>query len=343
MKFDVALSLFATFALTACGGGFSSVQSGQSDGPSQSMPGAGSGDSEGSSPAPSATCSEMLGSYCKPTTSNSGLTNPGVTFTVRNNFVSQADGQVIENSEFTGCLTIRHKNVVIRNSKIRAAISTDPTAPCGGVVSATARVENSEFFGQGGVGMGVSLYHNYIHGIRNDDFWRNPANATWEGNYFSDWIATSSEPHMDAIQWWWNDLSVAPTNVNLTVRGNNWDLDNTYPLANQMNAILFMGGNAGVQTGITWEYNWMKSGGYVLRISGSGVRVNNNIWEGWGWGPVDFLESYQEMLSSDFQFTGNKIRKTPNGALEPFDKPCTSGGKNMDFINFNPYFNGCPQ
>lgn len=82
----------------------------------------------------------------------------------------------------------------------------------------------------------------------------------------------------------------------------------------------------------------MKSGGYVLRISGNGVRVSNNIWEGWGWGPVDYLDSYQGMVNSNFEFNGNKIRKTPSGPLEAFDKPCVAGGKNMEYFGFTPYF-----
>jgi hypothetical protein len=327
-----------------CSNGFKSpsLASGESVSPGNPSPAPPAPDPDPTpTPAANPHCMEALGPYCKPSVANTGLANKGAVLTPRNNFVSQADGQMIENSEFTGCLTIRHKNVVIRNSMIRATISTDPLSSCGGVNGATARIENSEFVGTGGVGMGVSLYGNYIHGIRNDDFWRNPANAVWESNYFSDWIATSDGPHMDAIQWWWDDVSAAPANVNFTVRGNNWDLDNTYPFANAMNAILFMGGNAGIQNGITWEYNWMKSGGYVLRLSGNGVRVNYNVWEGWGWGPVDYLGSYQEMLQTNFEFAGNKIRKTPGGALESFDKPCLAGGKNMNYFGFNPYFS-CP-
>src|SRR5439155_1404508 len=127
-----------------------------------------------------------------------------------------------------------------------------------------------------------------------NDFWRNPADCTWEGNYFTDWYATSNQPHMDAAQWYWISPTADKGALHFVARGNYWDLDPNYPLANQMNAVLFLQGNAGTEllTDITVEYNWFKSGGYVIRLHAKddpSVQVNHNVWEGWGWGPIQTL------------------------------------------------------
>jgi hypothetical protein len=285
-------------------------------------------------------CQERLGTYCKPNTSNTGRILPNVALTAYVDYSTQNDGQVIENGDFSGCLSIRHKNVIIRNSVIRGYISSSGDA-CSGVDGSSVSIQDSELISAGGLGGGVSLYRNYIHQLRDADFWRNPYNAVWESNYFEDWVATSTTPHMDAIQWWWNTANPL-ADVNLVVRGNRWNIDNVYPLANQYNAILFMGGNGPMQDNITWEYNWMKSGGYSLRMAGATgrLRINHNIFEGWGWGPVLYGEDYNVMRNNpNFEFIGNQVLS--NSILLPFDKPCQMGGSNMNLFSLIPYF-VCP-
>jgi hypothetical protein len=278
-------------------------------------------------PAPSA---DRLGPYAKPSASSTGLSNPALLTRQTATLTTTADGQVIENLDFVGCgVQIRHANVIIRNCRFTGGFvrTDDVDALRPGCV-----VRDCEFVGCGGYGRGVSLYRNYVHGIRDNDFWRNPADCTWEGNYFTDWYATSNQPHMDAAQWYWISDTADKYALNFVVRGNYWDLDANYAYANQMNAVLFVQGNAGTElvTNVTIEYNWFKSGGYVIRLHAkddASIQINYNIWEDWGWGPILGSSTRPGQGIANIGFTGNQIWR--NGTLQPFEKP---GGANGDLF-----------
>jgi len=219
---------------------------------------------------------------------------------------------VIENINFTNGagVVVLHNNVIIRNCRINGTVSVGSE---GGIRSGVV-VQDCEFVGTdtGGLGGGISLYRYYVHGLRDSDFWRNPSNCTWESNYFEDILATSTTPHIDMVQWYWSRPADRITQVNFTVRGNRWNIRTDYQFENQVNAILF---NDQAVTNITWEYNWMKSGGYVIRTDNvSNVQFNNNIWEDWGWGPILTHGGY-----SNIGFAGNQVWR--NGTLQQFDKP----------------------
>jgi hypothetical protein len=264
---------------------------------------------------------DVLGPYSRPSAATTGLSNPSLLTARSTTLTTTSDGQVIENLDFTGGagILVLNNNVIIRNCRISGIISAGGE----GAARTNVRAEDCEFFGTdtGGLGRGVSLYRCYVHGLRDSDFWRNPGDCTWEGNYFTDVYATGPTPHIDIIQWYWSNPAQRVSAANLTVRGNYWNIDNTYPYANQFNAILF---NDMDMTNITWEDNWMKSGGYVIRnhVNSATVQINNNIFEGWGWGPMLQRNGY-----SDVGFSGNQVLR--NGTLQPFEKP---PGANSDLF-----------
>jgi hypothetical protein len=254
---------------------------------------------------------ERLGPYTRPGPEDTGLADPAAVRPRDTPLKTAHDAQVIENVDWTVTgdnLVVLHDRVTVRNCRFRGNVTTGGE----GAVRSGVTIEHCEFLDAGGLGGGVSLYRCYVHGLRDADFWRNPSNCTWEGNFFEDFLATSTRPHIDIAQWYWSRKEQALTEANFTVRGNRWDIDNSYPLANQFNAILF---NDQGLTHITWEYNWMKSGGYVIRNNADDatVQINHNVWEGWGWGPI-YVTGYERI-----GFTGNRV--VVNGRLVPFEKP----------------------
>jgi hypothetical protein len=277
---------------------------------------------------------DTLGPYTKPSASNTGLKNPGALTTRTTGLTTTQNGQVIENIDFNGAgLTILHDNVTIRNCRFRGKDGAyfwlgDSDAYRPGTVIEDCDIGNCTGDNLG-IGRGVSLYRNYVHGLRDTDFWRNPGDCTWEGNYFADWYATSDQPHMDAAQWYWSNNTADKYALNFTVRGNYWDLDTAYALRNQQNAVLFICGNTGNEllTNVTVEYNWFKSGGYPIRLyakNDASVQINHNVWEASGWGPI-LAGTRAGQGVTNIGFTGNQVRD--GGTLEAFEKPGgTNGG-----------------
>lgn len=287
-------------------------------------------------PPPPTGGGDVLGPYTKPSASNTGLTNSAILVTVTTDFVTSANGQLVENKLFLGRSDVAHANVTFRNCKFvnGGVVTTDENHNLVEDLRAVGTVaENCDFQGSGTFGRGISLKRCRIYGLRDTDFSRNPGDCFWESCYFDDWFASTTDAHMDAVQWYWGYPGVAPLRLNFAVRGCYFNIDPSYEYANQMNAVLFLCANSGYEllTHITVEYNWFRSGGFVIRMftkDDPSIQLNHNIWEGWGWGPI--LASRRPGHGiNNVGFTGNQIWL--NGTLQPFQKP---GGTNGDYWGF---------
>jgi hypothetical protein len=226
-------------------------------------------------------------------------------------------------------VNVAHSNVTFRNCKFvnGGLFVTDTNGNLVEDLRAAGTVAvDCEFDNAGLLGRGLSMTRCHIYGLRNTDFARNVTDATWESCLFEDWYATSTDPHMDGLQYFWGGPVV--TQLNFTMRGCYFNLDTNYPLVNQQNAALFLCGNSGSEqlSHITVENNWFKCGGYPIRLyakNDASIQINNNIWEDSGWGPI-LASNRPGHGISNIGFSGNQI--WVNGSLQPFEKPDGTNG-----------------
>jgi hypothetical protein len=242
-----------------------------------------------------------------PDASNTG---PSGALSPSGSISTSANGQVIQNLDITGTISVNHSNVVIRNIRIRQpggeAISIDPST------SGTV-VEDCELDGTGDTRSDPAIaYARYT--IRRCDihhFGEGPranGDTVIEDNYIHDFVDYSSiDAHQDGIQ--------VVCNNNIVIR-HNTILMNT----ENANAAIMVGTAQGTVDNVVIRDNLMAGGGYTV-YGGSAegyspnatrVQITNNristqyMPRGGYYGP--FTNTYQvTMYGNVWHETGNPI------------------------------------
>jgi hypothetical protein len=215
---------------------------------------------------PDATCTGVL---------------PGIARTNTGSFQTTSDGQVIENLNVDGRITVNHNNVLIRNVKFTSRGTAISILQKTGLV-----VEDCEIDGTGATnGDPAIVHHNYtmrrcnIHSIGEGP--RANENVVLEDNYmhsFTSFVAQGA--HQDCIQ--------ITSGTNIVIRHNTCLMN-------------VDGGNAAIMTGSfsgdnLLEKNLLAGGGYVV-YCGDNLRVLNNHFstmyhpKGGYWGLYAYCET----------------------------------------------------
>jgi hypothetical protein len=182
------------------------------------------------------------------------------------------DGQVLSGLNIKGCVTVRAKNVVIRNSRIT----------CSGPYSirtinaVNLLVEDVEIDGQGKNSAAVCCdaytlrrveIRNVIDGPRLGN------NVVVEYSWIHH-LKRSGKSHNDALQ--------TTGSSNILIRGNTLEAYN--PDTNDpMNGCLQMGSTTGpIVSNLTFEYNYCNGGNYSIsfdkRLNAKSIRLRNNVF-----------------------------------------------------------------
>jgi hypothetical protein len=197
---------------------------------------------------------------------------PGVARTNSGSITTTSNGQVIENLNVNGDITVNHSNVIIRN--VRVTINNGPAINninCpGGSTGCSFTIEDSELDGTGMTeGYSAIAFFNYtmrrvnIHG-----FGEGPgggSNILIEDSYIHDFPVISTGAHTDGMQFEFG--------------ANNIVRHNTVIVCNANNAAIQIGNQVGNSNNLV-EMNLMGGGGYTLGIgagSGGNQQKNNRI------------------------------------------------------------------
>ncbi|NED99609.1 right-handed parallel beta-helix repeat-containing protein [Phytoactinopolyspora halotolerans] len=222
---------------------------------------------------------------------------------------STRDGQVIENLEITGSITVEHNNVTIRNVRIHSTghygISI-PAARAGNVSGLV--IEHSELIGVSGErSAGIAPFGSWTARHLDisafEDGIKVGSNQTIENSWIHD-LHTPPGSHSDGIQ------STGGTNV--TIRGNRIE----GPWQGQTSAIIIQSNNGPVDT-YTIENNLLSGGTYTLylRDKGTGhgaprnITVTNNTWtnNSWAYGPTSTDQGPNWTWNNNHTDTGTTI------------------------------------
>jgi parallel beta-helix repeat protein len=220
-------------------------------------------------------------------------------------WIISEDGAVVDGYDVTGDITIKAKNVTIRNCRARS-ISADYSFDTTGLTIDHCTVIGYEDSGTGGVGMvyahNGSVTNCNISGCENG-IWLQSDNVTIQGNYIHDLGNPANEdPHTDGIQ-------VAEGEATgCTIKGNYIDVSHSFRKA-PSGGVEEWGANSAFfsksLTNFLIEGNYFNGGSYTvyLEFDATGNTVTDNVF-----GPsraYGALLVTSETFLADNTFTGN--------------------------------------
>lgn len=194
---------------------------------------------------------------------------PGVTRTNSGSITTSSAGQVIQNLNITGRITVNHNNVTIRNVKITSPNGIAITNIASGATGLL--IEDVDLDGTGNTtGASAVDFRNYTLRRANiHDFGEGPGcggGATMEDSYLHDFTDQSaSGAHQDGVQCESDDNNIVRHNTILMNR----------PNGTVLNAAIVFGGNT---LNNTAEYNLVGGGGYTLYQGQAGGTFRHNRW-----------------------------------------------------------------
>jgi hypothetical protein len=196
----------------------------------------------------------------KPGPHNTGVRS-GVTLTPSGSVRAEQAGQIIENLDIDGAITVLADNVIIRNVRIRSGdyypiryFDNDNT----GLV-----IEDSEIEGTTDDVTASVSFANYtarrlnIHG--GADGFKADANVLIEDSWVHD-LRNGPDQHNDGMQ--------STGGAGVTLR-NNW-------ISGASNSAVQTGDEGAATEDLTLECNWFGGGGWTLNIRGDGATVPRN-------------------------------------------------------------------
>jgi len=213
-----------------------------------------------------------------PDATNTGVQS-GITLTPSGSVTTSSDGQLIENLDITGTITVNHDNVIIRNCRLSCGWATWGiwAYTVTGTLIEYCEVTNTSEAAMAVTGSEVAYCHIHTHrgdGIKvhnNDEIHHCYITGLFE--YLGS--------HNDGIQ------AVSGSNIN--IHDNRID----GPYQAQTSAIL-METSSGAIDNITFNHNYLYGGNYTLYMINLGngdptnISFTNNVWDlnSWQYGPV---------------------------------------------------------
>lgn len=193
---------------------------------------------------------------------------PGITRTNSGSITTSTAGQVIQNLNVTGRITVNHNNVTIRNVKITNPGGLAITNGCGSGRTGTL-IEDVELDGTGN-STGASAVDCVNYTLRRANihhFGEGPGGGNGiliEDSYLHDFTDQSaSGAHQDGMQFESDDNNMVRHNTILMNR----------PNGHVLNAAIVFGGNT---LNNTAEYNLVGGGGYTLYQGQAGGTFRHN-------------------------------------------------------------------
>lgn len=238
----------------------------------------------------------------KPGSNNTGITEP---LTSSGSITVSNDGELVENLDVDGCISVQANNVTIRNVRIDCSSFYGVNISSGYTGTLIEDVEIFGMLSSGILGSDFIVRRANIHDSGADAI-KPYSNALIEASWFHR-LGTISDSHSDGVQ------MVSGNNV--IMRGNNFDMP--YDLNGFTNSqCMIIQTNNGPIDNILIEGNWLNGGGYCVQINDKGngygpptnVRINNNQFgRDCQFGILRFRDSSPTLSGNTWEDTGQPI------------------------------------